>query len=343
VTVFIAISGFCLMMPIALGDGHFRGGALEFFRRRARRILPPYYAALLLSLLADRFLLASYTHTLYDSCFPIARADIWQHLLLVQDLVPHQYTINGPPWSIAVEFQIYLFFPLFIAIRHRLGMAWVVTGTFVLSGLAAWVLYYKGISDRTPQYLFVFALGMLAAHLALSKEGRTAIQERRLLRFACLSMTLGGGAAIVVHHYLGSDKPLTDAGIGLFMCGTLLFATLRPSSAWVKALSSRVLVVVGAFSYSIYLIHLPLQQLFWQYVISPLNLSKNLSFLLVVLIGSPLVIGMAYLFFWAFERPFMTEKVSPRRERRSPLSLPSCLLNLHCFTLFVTEMFVIVP
>jgi peptidoglycan/LPS O-acetylase OafA/YrhL len=49
VSVFICISGFCLMLPVARGDGALKGGPLLFFKRRARRILPPYYAALLLS------------------------------------------------------------------------------------------------------------------------------------------------------------------------------------------------------------------------------------------------------------------------------------------------------
>ena len=40
VTVFIVISGFCLAMPLLAADGQLRGGALTFFKRRARRILP---------------------------------------------------------------------------------------------------------------------------------------------------------------------------------------------------------------------------------------------------------------------------------------------------------------
>ncbi|HEX6799049.1 MAG TPA: acyltransferase family protein, partial [Ktedonobacterales bacterium] len=45
VSAFIAISGFSLMLPVARGDGRLPGGAWTFFKRRARRILPPYYFA----------------------------------------------------------------------------------------------------------------------------------------------------------------------------------------------------------------------------------------------------------------------------------------------------------
>src|SRR5450432_2883737 len=55
VDVFIVLSGFCLAMPVVRGDGFVSGGALNFFKKRARRILPPYYFALALSLLLIKF------------------------------------------------------------------------------------------------------------------------------------------------------------------------------------------------------------------------------------------------------------------------------------------------
>src|SRR5215203_1884331 len=49
VAVFIVLSGYCLMLPVARDPlGRLPGGTLAFFGRRARRILPPYYAALVL-------------------------------------------------------------------------------------------------------------------------------------------------------------------------------------------------------------------------------------------------------------------------------------------------------
>ena len=50
VDLFIVLSGFCLMLP-ALRDGYqLRGGFKTFLAKRARRILPPYYVAIVLSL-----------------------------------------------------------------------------------------------------------------------------------------------------------------------------------------------------------------------------------------------------------------------------------------------------
>ena len=47
VAVFIVLSGYCLMRPVANDPrGRLRGGIVGYLGRRARRILPPYYAAL---------------------------------------------------------------------------------------------------------------------------------------------------------------------------------------------------------------------------------------------------------------------------------------------------------
>jgi peptidoglycan/LPS O-acetylase OafA/YrhL len=312
VTVFIAISGFCLMMPLARGGGVLKGGYWGFLRRRARRILPPYYAALLFSILADRFLLSPHTNTLYDMCFPLTGADIWQHLFLVQDFGPHQYSINGPLWSIAVEFQIYLLFPMLVMIRRRFGIVWVVTGALAASVAGSWAIVHEGIGERSPQYLFVFALGMLAAHLAFAKAERTAAEVRRLFGWGCLSIAMGGIMGLALHHLLGTNKTVTDFSVGIVMFGVLLLCALRPSNGLPKALSSGALVTLGAFSYSVYLIHMPLQQIFWQYAIAPLKLSPPLSFLFTVVFGTPLVVGVAYGFFRICERPFMTSKISEK-------------------------------
>ena len=49
VPVFIVLSGYCLMLPVVRnGNGTLPKGFMDFMRRRARRILPPYYAALVL-------------------------------------------------------------------------------------------------------------------------------------------------------------------------------------------------------------------------------------------------------------------------------------------------------
>ena len=49
VTVFLVISGFCLMLPVLRTELNLRGGSWVFFKRRYLRIAPPLYAAFVLS------------------------------------------------------------------------------------------------------------------------------------------------------------------------------------------------------------------------------------------------------------------------------------------------------
>lgn len=114
VDLFIVISGFCLMIPIARGDGNLRGGAIHFFKRRAWRILPPYYFAMALSLLLIWLFINQKTGTHWDVSLPVTNKSILTHLILMQDALGDYATINHAFWSISVEWRIYFLFPLLV-------------------------------------------------------------------------------------------------------------------------------------------------------------------------------------------------------------------------------------
>jgi peptidoglycan/LPS O-acetylase OafA/YrhL len=109
----------------------------------------------------------------------------------------------------------------------------------------------------------------------------------------------------------------------------LILASCRDDGRIRRALSWKPFVVVGAFSYSLYLIHAPLLQVVWQYGVHPLGLGASATFALLVLVGVPLVVAASYGFFLAFERPFLSAEhrarlgVEPRRRReRVAVSVP---------------------
>ena len=87
VDVFIVLSGFCLMLPVARNvDGQLQGSLADYIKRRARRILPPYYASLALALVLCATVPAfKYpTGRSSDCALPALRADvIASHLLLI--------------------------------------------------------------------------------------------------------------------------------------------------------------------------------------------------------------------------------------------------------------------
>src|SRR3954467_6921559 len=107
VPIFIVLSGYCLMLPIAhLKRPACVGGLRQFIQRRARRILPAYYATLAVSigLIFAVPELRVPTNSQWDIALPaLIPASILSHLSLTHNLFERwQWTINPPLWSAAL-------------------------------------------------------------------------------------------------------------------------------------------------------------------------------------------------------------------------------------------------
>lgn len=181
VAIFIILSGFCLMLPVARSsDGQLRGGLKAYICRRAWRILPPYYAALLFSLLLIYFipLLQIPDATFWHMALPAFTPSVLvSHLLLIHNLNSDWvYKINSPFWSVATEWHIYFIFGLLLLpMWRKFGIAATVIIAFAL-GLAPHVLL-RGtpftLTWAAPWYIGLFALGMAGA-IALVPASRPA-------------------------------------------------------------------------------------------------------------------------------------------------------------------------
>jgi peptidoglycan/LPS O-acetylase OafA/YrhL len=189
VSVFIVISGFCLMLPVVRGPGRIPGGPLAFLGRRARRILPPYYCALAFSLVLIALWIGQKTGTHWDISIPVTWQDVVYNLLLVQDVFAGG-KVNHAFWSIAVEWRIYFLFPMFVFLRRRLGpwalalAAIVVPTAFFFTVGQMWFgdfpLLRYGYVGFAASYLALFGLGTLAANLLVSSHARSQALKMRL-------------------------------------------------------------------------------------------------------------------------------------------------------------------
>lgn len=318
VAVFIVLSGFCLMLPVVRRDS--RGLGVDFsrfVRRRARRILPPYYAALGLSLalLALVTGLQQRTQTTWDDSLPgLAVAPIAAHLLVVHNWVPSlAMQINGPLWSVATEWQIYFFFPLvLLPIWRRFGPGVALLAAAGL-GYAPLLLWPGPAAKAAPWYLLLFGCGMLAAAISFSHEPRfTSLRGRRFwkplsggLWLSCL--LLSNGAAWL---WFGL-KPLSDVLVGLATAALLVHLTAcvteaRPSRV-LSVLESRPLQTVGSFSYSLYLTHLPIVALGYL-ALRHSGLAGPQQALLLLVLGLLASLAVARAFFGLVERRFLLDR-----------------------------------
>ena len=314
VDLFIVLSGFCLMLPVARGDGFLRGGAWQFLQRRAWRILPPYFSSIGYSLLLIRLFIGRPANSSHYDFVPVTWAGIWTHLLLVQDAY-HNMQINGPLWSVAVEWRIYFAFPLLVLLWRKIGpmptaLLAVITGSVLLVMLRrTWVYTYTcGVS---PEFLGLFAMGMLGAGVAFSQDPKLIA----LRRFPWAKILVPMAALIfasqspIMHGHQLTDTVL-DPFVGLFSM-SLLIASSPGNLPWLnRALSWRPLAFVGTFAYSIYLFHAPLLPLLWQHCIYPLHLGTLGGLFAEVFVMTPLVVAITYMFYLCFERPFVRRPVA---------------------------------
>jgi peptidoglycan/LPS O-acetylase OafA/YrhL len=124
VMVFLMLSGFCLFYPCVkknLPEPKLSVSYGSYLLRRGKRIAPPYLAALAFCVMM------SFIPTLqvgrWKMVGPIDQWTILSHALFVHNLIPsHATKIDYPMWSIGLEWQLYLLFPLLIwAFRRSNG------------------------------------------------------------------------------------------------------------------------------------------------------------------------------------------------------------------------------
>lgn len=312
VVVFIVLSGYCLMLPVLRDGGTIRKGMANFFQRRARRILPPYFAALFLSGLLG-LLAQAVTGKPVEGLSSVR--DWVAHLFLVHNLSRDTaYTINGPLWSIATEWQIYFFFPLLLLpIWRRFGdVPAIFTGMAV--GLGIWLAIPTFVL-ACPWFIAFFALGMVAAHVNFGANAdrfkNVPLAKIGLALALCTYVTIRVFDDLSWHSAPKDQGPWFIITDHIFAIVTFCFlvhgtrATLenRPSR-FVRFCTLRPLLWIGAFSYSLYLIHEPLLNVV-SGVIHKMQLPGSIQYVLLCLSVFPLAIGSAYLFFLLFEKPFL--------------------------------------
>lgn len=302
VSVFIVVSGFSLALgPVRRGWQ--LGSARRFLARRAWRIIPTYYAAILLTGMVFGVLTTERADT-------VTLRSIVVHALLLQDVVDSPKP-NGAFWSIAVEWQIYFLFPLLLLAMRRVGAWQAVLSVAVLViivrsvAVASDVYLIRKILDVSPQYIALFAFGVLAAG-ALADPRRW---HQRLMWVAAgvVGVIVGAAATLgsvwVVRHYFWIDLLVGVAA-------ACLFAGMAAGGGQLlrRLLASRLLKWLGSFAFSIYLVHIPVLWLVARWVADPLGVTGTERFLLLVVAATPLVVAVSCAFSILFERPFLTRR-----------------------------------
>jgi peptidoglycan/LPS O-acetylase OafA/YrhL len=313
--LFFVISGFCIHLFWAKT----RAAGVEkpvinfftFWKRRVRRLYPPYFAALALYLCY-----AAYKTPVHVTGFYFW--DVLLHVFMLHNLdLRTTYTINGAFWTLAIEEQLYLAYFLLLFLRIRYG--WARTLLITFSARFVWLIIGRSLSasfgihipltEAAATNWFIWALGALSVEAAL---GLIKL-PRWCYKLSAAALALGGAMALAQLlplvdqkgwiHDLGWLIMHPAWGVGFFV---LVNYAVRAEQRW-REKSSPVprlipaLASVGLISYSLYLTHsLILMHWYW------LGFTRLHILTISLLIMTPLSVAFAWVFFRICERPFMT-------------------------------------
>ncbi|MBQ7455004.1 MAG: acyltransferase [Clostridia bacterium] len=270
VDAMLLLSGFLLYLPYAEAAeaGKRLPGVLSFYRRRLLRIVPSYYLCVLVVLLVVALPEGSYRGM-------DGQLDLWQmgrdllaHATFTHTLFPFSYTgspLNGALWTLGVEMQFYLLFPLLGRLFKRWPAPTWLAMAAAAFGYRAWV---KTLPDTTlwfnqlPAMLDVYANGMAAAAIYSALKRRMK-QDRwtRLLFTAVGVLAVAALWRIVrdqaaINGYPSIREGQMDHRFPLSACAALLLLGLLYGARPIRFLfGNRVTRILSEVSFQFYMWH----------------------------------------------------------------------------------------
>jgi peptidoglycan/LPS O-acetylase OafA/YrhL len=324
VQLFFALSGFLItggLLETQRASNYFSA----FYARRALRILPVYYAVLILLMIVRA---GHHTGPTVLQADPKQQLSLWLFIVNWTQAAPYGF---GHLWSLAVEEQFYLFWPLLV---HRLParrlftvcvyiavMALVARGIMVLSGATSWTVY-----TATTSRLDALGLGGAGACLLRVPAAYAWLTSR------LTALNLGAAVLFVfglpfTHAYNTDTIPCQLFGFTLLaLCCAILVTTTaigdsRPRPTLLaRILSWAPLRSCGKYSYAIYIFHQPINKLLgepWMLATFGSQPAAHVVYLYSLTIGL-VSFALAYLSYHVLEKHFLELKYlfAPRDAKR---------------------------
>ena len=282
VDVFFVISGYLITSLLLKKTEAARLDLLEFWERRIRRIFPALAVVTLATLVVGWFLLlpADYKElgeSVSAQTLLLANVFFWHHTSYFDsaaDIKPPLHT-----WSLAVEEQFYLLYPVLLVGLARLRRP-VGAGIILFLCVASFALSVDGVAHHPqaafyllPSRMWELGLGAIVAALPRTIPHQAWVRE--------LASGIGLAMILCAISFYDASTPFPGIAALLPCLGAALFILSngpRPTISG-KFLSWRPLVIIGLISYSLYLWHWPILVFANYWALNPLPAAVRIGLL----------------------------------------------------------------
>ena len=315
VDIFFVISGYLISRIIFSEIFQSSFSIINFYERRARRILPALFAVLIFTTFFAWHLLP-----------PIEFKDYGQSLFSVSLFASNIFFwlesgyfdlgINFKPlihtWSLGVEEQFYIFFPLIILLIFAIHKKFIFPVILILFFLSLYLSHSYSAPERDlfSREAAFFLLPSRAWELLLGSILFLTYNNNFIISNKWLNNALSfAGIALIVYSILFFNEhtpfPSAFSLIPTLGAALVIIFSIKGTIAY-KLLTLRPMIIIGLISYSAYLWHQPLLSLSRYYFVSELN---PLNILMIIM----LTFILAYLSWRFVEQPFRDIKKISRK------------------------------
>ncbi|HLX62124.1 MAG TPA: acyltransferase [Planctomycetota bacterium] len=326
--VFVVLSGFSLMRNALLSNAQLHGGAAGFLWHRAKRLLIPYYVALLILLLLIKTIptMNRINLDLFSTWNPepnLSSGNLASHFLLFPNLkYAWKYSIDPPCWGVAAFWWLYVLFALLLLpLWRKIGGLPTALLTLALTTAPHFFLHGKD-NAASPWFVGIFTIGMAAASStgcqpAASRTGCQPVQNRTdrpapWLAIAAVLFAASLYLGVLHEHWIAERVYALDILVGCATACFVIFCAKRMSAGGlpfpISLLEWRVPVELGRLSYSLFLVHFPVLWLLHVYVTLPMTATAFEKFAVLAAAGVPSAWAMAAIFHVNVERHFMSKQ-----------------------------------